>query len=80
MPLTPTSKHHHYSIATYIPVVDLLLVPSLLILGRGGCASGGSRNLRVLQLALPHLVDGGVRGTRGVLPFLGGCLELGDLA
>jgi hypothetical protein len=36
----------------YIPVVNLLLVPNLLSLGGGG---GG---LGILQLALPHLVDG----------------------
>ena len=76
MPLTPTSEiHQRTPEATYIPVVDLLLVPSLL--GLGGTGTG---NLWILQLALPHLVDGRIRGPRGVLPLLGCRLELRYLA
>ena len=41
---------HHAREAPYIPVVDLLLVPSLLSLGGG--------DFGILQLALPHLVNG----------------------
>ena len=63
---------HHAREAPYIPVVDLLLVPSLFSLGGG--------DFGILQLALPHLVNGLVGGTRGVLPLLGGRFELRDLA